>query len=119
MKFYTLDTFLNDILTTDRQIVRQNGYVSHYLSMKETDNSYLYTYALTGTEKEDISVEVTNEWIKITYTNEDKTKSISDYVGIYQFNKENARCKYRNGLLTITLPKTLEHQSKKLVIESA
>jgi len=87
---YSSVTIVNELFYLQDRHLCKNG----YLSLKETDNSYLYTYALTGTEKEDISVEVTNDWLKITYTNEGKTKSISDYVGIYQFNKENAKCKY-------------------------
>jgi len=117
MKFYTMYSSLNDVFTPEIYIKDRCISKPNYLTKKENNDSYIFTYALTGTEKEDISVELTNEWIKVTYTYEGKTKSISDYVGNYKFNRDNSTCKYRNGLLTISLAKTIDSKPTSLNIE--
>ena len=90
-----------------------------YLTYKETEDSYVFTYALTGTEKEDIDVQLDNDYIRIKFKNEYATKSasITEYVGKLKFDRDKSTSKYRNGLLSIYLHKSLESTARKLSIE--
>jgi HSP20 family molecular chaperone IbpA len=112
------DTIL-DCLFYSSPYKSNSNYKTKYLNYKEIEDSYVFTYALTGTEKEDIDVQLDNDYIRIKYKNEylSKSASITEYVGKLKFDRDKSKCVYRNGLLSIYLHKSLESTAKKLSIE--
>lgn len=85
---------------------KNNSYFkTKYLEKVEKEKETILSYSLAGVEPEDITVELTKEWLKIEYKLKDKLATINEYIGNMEIDKEKATLDYRNGVLNVTLPK--------------
>ena len=85
---------------------------------------YLLSTDLPGFDKEDINVSVENGYLKITAKNEKKSegnsyvyreRSSGTFVRAFTLNnvdEDNITAEYKNGVLTVNLPKTGDERSK-------
>lgn len=100
----------------------------------ETEDSFIIEIEVPGIKKEDLVIEVTENYI---YVNGKKKKDFSENIknirfqcmgrifGSFQrifeipspFNMHEVQAKLENGLLSIRLPKLVDKRKKKVVIE--
>jgi len=86
-------------------------------SKKEDNEKIVFTYNLAGVDKKDINVEIQNNGLNIRYTKGDNDyTNLREYLGCYEYNSEKISATYKNGLLTITVPKTSKY-TKKIEIQ--
>jgi len=94
----------------------------------ENDNEFIAEISLAGIKKEDINIDVNDNILSIKAekkTVEVKYNHKESFSGIYQksftlpnnINKEDIASSFIDGILTITIPKTIEVKSKIKKIE--
>jgi HSP20 family protein len=76
----------------------------------ETDNEYELQFVLPGLTKDDVSVTVEENLLKVSYTNEENENSfVHTFERSYQLPEDVAQSKIsaksENGILKITIPK--------------
>ena len=112
---------------------RGGFYPSIFGTMKtdisETDTEYSFEVELPGYNKEDISIVLENEVLKISAEKEETKENISHkerYVGKVQreyyvgknIDESNVKAKMENGVLQVTIPKKVaETKNNKIEIE--
>ena len=136
-----LNNFLRDTII--------NPAFSHQLQMKkvstwrpaveitQSDNNYKVKVQLPGVNKEDIEVELDNDFMTITAKieeekeeKEQKEKNLKYHTCEFRYGKykrtisfdqpiraEEANAEYKNGVLVITLPKQKQEEAKTRKIE--
>jgi HSP20 family protein len=102
------------------------------IDISETDNEFTVVADLPGLEKKDINVEINNNILKISgekkLDREEKGKNfhrIERVSGSFNrsiqlpnlINEHNVQASFKNGVLTITLPKSAEAKTKAKHIE--
>lgn len=103
------------------------------VDIKETDKEYIIEADLPGFDKDDIEVEIANDTLTISAKKEDeKEEKGENYIrkerrrgefarsfGIRGVDHNKIAAEYKNGVLTLTLPKTEEEkkQTKKINIK--
>ncbi len=99
--------------------------------VKETDDEYIIESELPGLNKEDIDIEMTDDYLTISAQNEEKFEDEGEnYIrqerrtGSYQrvfridnVKDEEIKANYDNGILTLTLPKKEKSKPKKRTID--
>ncbi|MGM0411500.1 MAG: Hsp20/alpha crystallin family protein [Bacillota bacterium] len=99
--------------------------------VKETDEEYIIESELPGLNKEDINIEMTDDYLTISAQNEEKVEDEGEnYIrrerrtGSYQrvFRIDNVKddeikANYDNGILTLTLPKKEKTKPEKRTID--
>ena len=99
--------------------------------VKETDDEYIIESELPGLEKDDINIEITDNYLTISAHNEEKIEEENEnYIrrerrtGSFQrvFQIDNVKedeidAKYENGILMVTLPKKEKSAPKKKTID--
>lgn len=84
------------------------------------DGSGTYTFLMPGVEKEDISVEVSDNKIHITAKVSDQDIFNKEYHSTLEFpslNAEEVKTSYKNGVLKILIPKDQKKITRKVSIE--
>lgn len=103
------------------------------VDVKETDKAYLVQAEVPGVAKEDIHVSLDGNVVSLraevkqqdTATKDEKVLRTERYYGAVsrsfqlpmEIDQAEARAKYDNGVLTLTLPKKLTGGSQRLVID--
>ena len=103
------------------------------VDVKETDKAYLVQAEVPGVTKEDIHVSLDGNVVSLraevkqqdTATKDEKVLRTERYYGAVsrsfqlpmEIDQAEARAKYDNGVLTLTLPKKLTGGSQRLVID--
>ena len=93
----------------------------------ESEDSYRLTLELPGVDKKDIDVSYKDEILSISATknaphSDDSVREeiqrgrIERSFRVKGINFEDAQAEYKNGLLTLTLPKAAEHKAQTLSI---
>ena len=99
--------------------------------IKEKDEEYLIEAELPGMDKEDISLEINNNYLTISANNEEVVEKEKDnYIrkerrsGKYQrsfrlnnVNQEEIEAEYNNGILEVSLPRIEEDKNKRKTID--
>ncbi len=100
--------------------------------VKETDNEYIVEAEMPGVNKEDIIIDLNNEMLTIGVdVKQEKDEKDDGYIyrerrsGSYRrsfsvpnINNEDVKASYKDGLLTITLPKAEpDKRTRKIEIE--
>ena len=99
--------------------------------VKENDDEYVIESELPGLEKDDINIEITDNYLTISAHNEEKIEEENEnYIrrerrtGSFQrvFQIDNVKedeidAKYENGILMVTLPKKEKSAPKKKTID--
>ncbi|MDQ0271033.1 Hsp20/alpha crystallin family protein [Cytobacillus purgationiresistens] len=95
---------------------------SFHVELKEKDENYVITAELPGINREQIQLDVINNYVKITvkqlniFTTEDENQQITKKQQSFQqstrtvplphhINEKKVKATYENGLLTIKVPK--------------
>jgi len=96
-------------------------------NMYETEDAFVYEFALPGVDKKDIQIDVEGDMLHVRVADKSTKKSSGQgYSGISEqyfgfearyslpqdADKDNISAKYENGLLTVSVPKL--HPTKKL-----
>ncbi len=106
------------------------GYRRAFANFKETDKEFVIQFEVPGIEKDDIKLNVTDTGIEIkaerkdekeTGSKEDEDYSYTkSYAGFYQAfdvpdsaDLEHIDASYKNGVLTVRLPKKVRAENKK------
>jgi HSP20 family protein len=103
------------------------------VDVKETDKAYVVQAEVPGVAKEDIHVSLDGNVVSLraevkqldTETRDEKVLRTERYYGAVsrsfqlpmEIDQAEARAKYDNGVLTLTLPKKLSGGSQRLVID--
>ncbi|HKL74847.1 MAG TPA: Hsp20/alpha crystallin family protein [Halanaerobiales bacterium] len=99
--------------------------------VKETDENYIIESELPGLSKEDINIEITDNYLTISAQNEEKfeeekenyirrerrTGSFQRVFQIDNVKEDEIDAKYENGILEVTLPKKEKQTPKKKTID--
>ncbi|MGM0436947.1 MAG: Hsp20/alpha crystallin family protein [Bacillota bacterium] len=99
--------------------------------VKETDENYIIESELPGLSKDDINIEITDDYLTISAQNEEKieeenenyirrerrTGSFQRVFQIDNVKEEEIDAKYENGILEVTLPKKEKKTPKKKTID--
>jgi len=99
--------------------------------VKETDENYIIESELPGLSKEDINIEITDNYLTISAQNEEKfeeekenyirrerrTGSFQRVFQIDNVKEDEINAKYENGILEVTLPKKEKQTPKKKTID--
>ncbi len=108
------------------------GYRKAFTNFKETDKEFIIEVEIPGVEKEDIELNLTNKRIEIKAEKKKEKKQINKekkayfyektYAGFYKKfdvpdNADVSRinASYKNGVLTIKLPKKISSKNKKTI----
>lgn len=99
----------------------------------EKDNNIFVKMAMPGIKKEDIKITVNGDTLSIEGSTKEKTeekedkkyflRSFQNYSYSQRFNlpatidTENVDAKFEDGVLTVTLPKAKEYQTKEIAIK--
>jgi len=120
---YLFSNFFNDALDV--------ASVSFKTDVKENENEYIVQAELPGVEKEDINLELDDNYLTISVNNkEEHTEKKENYIrrerrtGSFQraFYMENVKedeikAKYNDGILEIKLPKENPGKSDRKIID--
>ena len=103
------------------------------MDVKESDGGYTVSAEIPGVKKEDIHVTIEGSVVTVcaevkqedTQTKDDKVLRSERYYGSVSrgislpqdIDQSQAKAKYDNGILTLTLPKKLNNSSQRLNIE--
>jgi HSP20 family protein len=102
------------------------------VDVNETEKEFIIDAELPGMEKKDIHVGVENDMLKITGERKDERKSENGnysrrerHYGKFErtfalpdtVDAEKVNAEFKNGLLTITLPKTEKAKPKEIAVE--
>lgn len=92
----------------------------------EEDTNYIFKVELPGIKKEDISIDYYNEYINVKAVSNEDNKSYlrqERFLGEYQrsfyvgrINEDDIKAGYKDGILTITVPKISEEKDTKRAI---
>jgi len=99
--------------------------------VKETDENYIIESELPGLSKEDINIEITDNYLTISAQNEEKfeeekenyirrerrTGSFQRVFQIDNVKEDEIDAKYENGILEVTLSKKEKQTRKKKTID--
>lgn len=106
------------------------------MDMKETDASYIVTYDIPGLDKDKINITTRNGMLTIQGVRETETQNQDEKTGFYSsersygsfarsvalpgpVDESQIKADYKNGVLTITLPKEkgAENSAKKIAVQ--
>ncbi len=104
------------------------------VDVEETENEIRVTANIPGIDAENINVEVGDDYLSLSGKIEKEDKAEDRYGKVYRYerefgefrrefalparvNKDNIVAKSKNGVLSITLPKSEEEKKKKVKIE--
>ena len=117
------DDFFDNPLTNEFQ----NNY-SPRVDISETDNSFNFNIAVPGLNKNDLSIEIEKNQLKISGErkfNDEKNNYHSIENGYGKFSRsfqlpediveENISASHKNGMLNISIPKDLKSSIKKTI----
>ena len=99
--------------------------------VKETDEEYIIESELPGLEKDDINIEITDDYLTISAQNEEefedenenyirrerRTGSFQRVFQIDNVKEEEIDAKYENGILEVVLPKKEKKTPEKKTID--
>ncbi|MGC9309144.1 MAG: Hsp20/alpha crystallin family protein [Candidatus Nanoarchaeia archaeon] len=105
-----------------------SDYRKAFTNFKEGKNEFVIQVELPGVNREDINLDVTDTGIEIKAEKKTRAKKEGEYTkqyaGFYQAfdvpenaDLENIDATYRNGVLTITLPKIAKKNKKTIQIK--
>ncbi len=136
--FSALDTFRGEVgrLFDDfsRSVSeRGEGASTFYprVDIKETKNDYIFSAELPGVEKDDVTISLHENTLTIKGEKKSEEKKENDYYyhverkyGTYRrsfilptkVNTDNIKAAFKDGILTITLPKKEEAKPKEISI---
>lgn len=110
-------------------VSRQQGYP--LVDIEENDTSYLFKIELPGVPKENVNIEIDNRVLTIsgeknikTEENENNCFRKETFSGTFSrsftlpdhVETEQAKAIYKNGVLELSIPKTVEKAKKKIEI---
>ena len=123
----TLDSFLNSILneipSSDRYRVQNNGFNFPPVNISETKDAYELELNVPGRNKEDFKITVDKNILTVSFDKKEESKDenkkqIKSEFNLQSFKRsftldekvvsENIAAKYENGLLVLSLPKKEE-----------
>lgn len=85
------------------------AFCDKWVTVKVNEQSVVYKAIIPGVEKKDIAVSVTNEQLKIETKKETQFGNKFSYIDQYDYKHnyqiDNTKASYKNGVLTITIPK--------------
>ena len=130
----SLADFMSDFFKDDFAPMGMNFDMNRFnADVRETDNEYLICAELPGVNKEDISIDYSNnnltiraKRVEVHDDNKDsyirKERRYGEFSRSFYFDnikKENIRAKFENGELKIILPKEIktENKSSQIYIE--
>ena len=106
--------------------------VEPLVNIKEDDKKIVLEAFMSGLERENISIDVTNKELTLTGTQAAEA-AVNGYTAVYQercpleyrrtfsinidIDTENISARYQNGVLTVILPKKEKQQAKKIPIQ--
>lgn len=80
----------------------------------QTDTAYTFKYNIAGTRKEDISLDIENNYLMV------KVKDrlyFKDDIATLEYDSENIKAKYMDGILEVTIPKSKSSKPSNIKIE--
>lgn len=94
--------------------------------VKETDKEYVVEAELPGVNKDDILIDLHDDVLTLGVdTNSEKEEENDGYIykerqrgsyrrsfNVYNIDNENVKAAYKDGILTVTLPKATEEEKK-------
>lgn len=113
-------------------LIEREGYWVPAIDIEETDNEYIVKAELPGMKKEDIKISLTEDSLTISgerkMEKEEKGKTyhrVEMSYGKFQrsisfpseVKPEEAKATYKDGILTITIPKSEKAKPKEIEIE--
>lgn len=117
------DTFFDDFFTEDKLSLRTD--------LVENENNYLFKVDLPGVNKEDIKINIKNNYLTLEVEKKEEREeenknylrkerfygsaSRSYYVG--NVNIDDLTATFENGVLQITVPKEVKQETKYLEIK--
>jgi len=121
----------NDLIEIEKlfKTMAQNNARPARAELKETENSIIATFELPGVDKNDIDLEIHDEFIEVKVEKKAEIKDEESYHQSYQqfyravplpknIDSANAIAEYKNGILKIVMPKkAIEIKSKRLEIK--
>lgn len=102
------------------------------LDVSETDDAIIVQAELPGLEQKDVEVTIENDMLTLKGTKEDEKKDeernyylVERSYGTFQrsvqlptgLDRDNVKAVFKNGVLTVTLPKTPEAKSERRAID--
>lgn len=114
--------FKHDLLLRDFDSLFKPFYLETNSPWKEKDNKYRLSVDLPGLKKENISLEIEDDFILISGKREFENESGSTYKE-YKFsasipndlNTESVEANYENGVLVLVAEKTVNSKNKKVI----
>jgi len=103
----------------------------HPVDIYENQNGLYFEIACTGLDKDEVSIDIEGDILKVSHNKEDKAESLHGYIykGIAKrsfnlgykisskFNLSKAEAEMKNGLLKISIPFADEAKPKSLKIK--
>lgn len=120
-----LDDFFND---TDKPVAFDK---MMKCDISEIDNNYVIEMDMPGVKKDEISMEIDKGYLTVSYESKNDTEENSDkkyirrerhvytncsrqfYVG--DIDEEAIKASFKDGILTVTVPKKEEKETKKII----
>ena len=128
------DRMLEDFFSTDTRFFGEPvTSLMPLMNIEETKDIYRITVEVPGMEKDDIDIEVKDNVLTISgekkeekreeegtfYRRERRFGKFSRSINLpNDINVDGISAEYKNGVLTLTLPKTEEAKAKKITVKS-
>ncbi len=124
------DTFFNELAPFDRN----EGIFNPNLDVSENDNAYTVSIELPGLDEEAINVSLEKNVLTISGEKKDETEDkgenyhrIERRYGSFKrsvalpaaIEADNIDATFKNGVLTVVLPKSAEAQAKKIAVKAS
>ncbi len=127
------DRMMEDFFSTDTRLSEPVSNLIPLMNIEELKDAYKITLEIPGMEKDDIDIQLKDN--VLTISGEKKEESKSEEGTFYRrerrfgkfvrsvslpndVNAEKIEAEYKNGVLTLTLPKTEEAKPKKIAVKS-
>ncbi len=127
------DRMMEDFFSTDTRLSEPVSNLIPLMNIEELKDAYKISLEIPGMEKDDIDIQLKDN--VLTISGEKKEESKSEEGTFYRrerrfgkfvrsvslpndVNAEKIEAEYKNGVLTLTLPKTEEAKPKKIAVKS-
>ncbi len=127
------DRMLEDLFSMDTRLSEPVSSLIPLMNIEETKDAYKVSVELPGIEKDDIDIQIKDNILTISGEKKEETKSEEGtfYRRERRYGKfsrsislpgdvkvDNIDAEYKNGVLTLTLPKAEEAKPKKIEVKT-
>ncbi|NOX89965.1 MAG: Hsp20/alpha crystallin family protein [Calditrichaeota bacterium] len=127
------DSMLEDFFSMDTRLSEPVSSLIPLMNIEETKDAYKVSVELPGMEKDDIDIQIKDNVLTISGEKKEETKSEEGtfYRRERRYGKfsrsislpgdvkvDNIEAEYKNGVLTLTLPKAEEAKPKKIEVKT-